>query len=329
MRQVLILAFLIAIAMASPMGKNCSSVPEPSMSTNYYMPPKSCVDGDAAIRGCMTSFSDCLKAAPGCEGINACFAGRILCLIGTTPTSANCTEYAAGLDNAGLYLAAGGSYNGSTLEHACEWGICHAAMEAFDHGVKANGTEVCPVDMHTICAPPNFEPPTRSPAQAEYAVTFGGNYAAILADAPKNSAKYKQLEVAVGKGLAKLLGVLEHYIAITDMYIGSLVVKFVVNDATVDVATVTQQLQKVKDDPTLAASTFTELAAETGITIEVTGVATELPTPVPATLAPGQTWAPTPVPETPAPDAGTPAPTASAGLVSAAAAVVAVLAMMF
>jgi hypothetical protein len=315
MRQVLIVALCVIAVMAQqPMQKNCSAVPMPSATANYYMPPSTCIEKDAAIKACIDADAACTKIATDCSGINTCFGLRIRCLIGTTPSDKECVAWETGLENAGLYLMAGGSYKDSTLERACEFGLCAAAKAAFPTLKTANG-DICPVAFPEVCGQPNFDPPTRSPTQAEYAITFGGAaWTEILKNATKGSPAYKALENAVSKGLAKLLEVLEHHITITDMSVGSLVVKFIVNDPNVNVAAVAAKLEEVSKNPALAATTFSELAAESGVAIAVTAVGVENP----ATPAPLPTNATTPEP--------TPA---SAGLVSVVAAVVAVVAMMF
>ena len=310
MRQLLIIAIIVAVAFAQAPAKNCSAIPQPAGSGNYYMPPKACVDTDASVRACITAFSDCVKVGKTCGAVNTCFAGRVACLIGTKSSSPNCTQWSSALDNAGLYLIAGGSYKDSTLERACEYGLCQGAKEAVRLNLTAANGDVCPVNFSSACMAPNFEAPTRAPGQAKFSIVFGGAaWTEVLKNAPKGSAEYKKLETAIGKGLAKLLGVLEHLITILDFRIGSLVVDFIVNDDSITPEAITAKIAEVKADPTLAGSTFSELATVSGVAIEVSGggqADTDAPTPAGTTTA---------------------AP-ASAGAFSAIVAVVAVIAAM-
>lgn len=304
MRQVFIAALLVVAALAAT---NCSTVSAPSGSANYYMPPKACVDTDAAIKGCFDAFSRCVTTAGAanatCPFLDLCFAAQMRCLERTTPTSPNCTSWASGLENFGLYLIAGGSYKDSSLEHACEWALCSARRAAFDSGIRTETGNVCEPDLAATCVAPNFEAPTRSPNQAVFSITFGGaEWAELLSNNPKGSPKYREIELAVQRGLAKLLEVLEYLITVLDMRIGSLIVSFIVNDASINVEAIKLKLESLLDNPALVGSLFAELETVSGIKVQVSGVGVE--------------------------DFSTPAPAAAVSLCAFAAAFVAVLAAM-
>lgn len=304
MRQVLIVALLVVAALAAT---NCSTVTAPSGSANYYMPPKACVDADAAIKGCVDTFNRCITTAGAanatCPFLDVCFSASMRCLERTTPSSSNCTSWASGLENFGLYLIAGGSYKDSSLEHACEWALCSVRRMAFEAGIRTEGGNVCEPDLAGTCVAPNFEAPTRAPNQAVFSLTFGGaQWAALLENTPKGTPAYRAIELAVQRGLAQLLGVLEYLITILDMRIGSLIVSFIVNDASISVENIKLKLESLLDNPTLVGSLFAELQQVSGIPITVSGVGVE--------------------------DFSTPAPTAAASLAAVAAAFVAVLVAM-
>lgn len=326
MRQVLILAILVIAAMAA---KNCSSVSAPSGTANYFMPPVGCVNNDTSVKSCITGYGECVKAAQNCEEVNKCFLGRMICFIVVNTQASECQAWSTGLDNAGLYLTAGGTYKDSTLERACEYALCRGNAEAFEQGKKATNGDICPADFATVCATaPSFEAPTRAPTDPEYTVTFGGTeWAAVLKDAPKDSAKYKKIEAALSKGLSKVLGVPSWLIIITEISVGSLIVKFIVRPdptgqtAPINPDTAISKLTALVNDATTVANSFTELKEATGVTPTVSGVVGDVPTPTPDGTTPA-----TDAPATNAPN-GTATPSA-AGLVSVAAAVVAIVAMM-
>ena len=277
MRQVLIAALLVVAALAAT---NCTTVTRPSSSANYYMPPKACVENDEAIAGCYVAYGLCVRAAANkttgqCGKFDECLTAKMRCLEGTTPSDGNCTSWASGLENFGLYLIAGGSYKDSSLEHACQWAACEGASEAFRQNVKDDSGNLCSPVLATLCVTPNFEAPTRAPNQAVYAITFGGDWAALLANAPKNSEAYRKLEAAIQKGLSRLLGVLEYLIAILDMKLGSLIVTFVVNDPNFTVEQITLKLNSLVGNDALVNEMFSELATAAGFSLSVTGVSVE------------------------------------------------------
>lgn len=255
---------------------NCSIIPAPAASSNYYSPPQACIDADPSVRACLTTFQTCASVnVSDCNAVSECMAAKLACLEGTVSIDGNCTVWLTNINNAALYLAAGGAYRGSTLEAAC----FHAACSSISAVAPR-----CPVNLSSLCSAPNFDPATRAPGQAKFSITFGGQgWVDLLNSIERGSTKYKELEVAVTKGLARLLAILEYLITILDMRAGSLVVDFIVNDNSITVDQIRASLRAASENSTLASSLFTELARVSGLPIEVTGFGVEDPsTPAPS-----------------------------------------------
>lgn len=257
---------------------NCTSVTSPM---DYYQPPTACTAESAGIEACSANYLQCKGNATTCAGVMACLRQRGSCL-NNVPMPANtsaCASWYEGLNNAELYISAGGMFNGSALQDACAVAACALRAEAQIGGVS------CPVNLTEACGAPATE-------LVKYALTFGGNYPA---DILTNPTKRRNVERLITRGLSRILRVLEYLIQILDMRFGSLVVEFTVNGgasgATVPTAAEIQsRLAAAAQDPTALASAFAELRAETGVDIVITNIAvTGLPsgeTPVPITGLP-------------------------------------------
>lgn len=287
-QSALFLALVVLVAAAAANdNNNCSAVQSPSSNVNFYMPSKDCVDSDASLRACFQLFTTCVTVPNlPCTALDACWTAKMRCIEGTVTTSSNCTSWYNSLSNMKLYLLADGAYTGSNLEAACKYGYCNAAEEAWRRQLRTPSGNVCGVNFSSVCVAPNFDPATRGPNTAKFTVTFGGDWVALLANATKGSAQYRELEVALAKGLSRILEILEYLITIIDIRTGSLVVDFIVEGDNVNVAALTSRLLAAKDDPTLLASAFAELSAISGFPITITGVSVEDPsTPAPTDSA--------------------------------------------
>lgn len=283
-QSALLIAFAVLVAVAAAANdNNCSAVSSPSSNVNFYMPSKDCVDSDASLRACFQLFTTCVSVPnQPCTALDACWTAKMRCIEGTITTSANCSAWYNSLANMKLYLLADGAYAGSNLEAACKFGLCNAADEAFNRQLRNPAGNICGVNFSAVCVAPNFDPATRGPTTAKFTVTFGGDWVALLANATKGSAEYRELEVALTKGLSRILDVLEYLITIIDIRSGSLVVDFIVEGDNVNVAALTERLVAAKNDPTLLASAFAELQVISGFPITITGVTVEDPsTPAP------------------------------------------------
>lgn len=293
MRQLTLIALVVLVAAVSAqgpvMGSNCSMAMSPSSVNNYYMPPKDCVDTDSVVKICYTVFDLCVVKAPlDCKAVNTCFSGKMRCLEGVTATSANCTTWSTNMNNVQLYLAAGGQYNGSSLESACKFALCGAANEAMKKGLKTQDNMTCPVDWNMICTAPNFAPDvtqaantTRAPGQAEYALTFDGNWADTINKIENDPALKKLVFAALGKGIAGMLEIEAIYVFVTGIKSGSLVVTFFVdsNAPNFDASTIEAKLKETLANPAATTALFAEFAAlpvvvESGNAILVAGVET-------------------------------------------------------
>jgi hypothetical protein len=307
MRQLFAIVLIALVACAAAANTNCSAVKTPAEGSNFYIPPQNCLSAEPNLKQCGTGFDECVKAQPAtCGQVEGCAKNYIACITNTPfdITGANCTTWATSFNNFELYLAAGGIYNGSLLQHACTYTACQASSQALKLGVKnADGT-ACAVDAAKVCIAPSFEPATAGPNQASFTLTFGGNWEGIAeALADKSSPAYKKIEAALQSGIAKLLSIEAWKITILSILLASLKVEFVVNDPNVNVADVKSKIDAAIASGTVATS-FTELAALPGVpAIEVTGLEVADPT--------------------------TPAPTSASSVVAVMAFVMMVVAMLF
>lgn len=287
-QSALLFAVVVLVAAAAANENNCSAVESPSSNVNFYMPSKECVDSDASLRACFQLFTTCVSVPNlPCTALDVCWTAKMRCIEGTVTTSSNCTSWYNSLSNMKLYLLADGAYAGSNLEAACKFGYCTAAEEAWRRELRSPSGNVCGVNFSSVCVAPNFDPATRGPNTAKFTITFGGDWLALLANATKGSAQYRELEIALTKGLSRILDVLEHLITIIDIRAGSLVVDFIV-EGDVNVTALTQRIIAAKDDPTVLATAFAELSAISGFPITITAVTVEDPsTPAPTDSASG------------------------------------------
>lgn len=287
---------------------------------NFYMPPVECTSNDTAVDKCMKDFKSCVNTTTKCSvSMSTCVSAKLRCFEAVTATATQCNAWSQALNNEKLYLAAGGDYNGSSLELSCRQAIC--AFKKDFPAQPCNDSDFASVCMDNIVdntQAPVTTPPSSIPPAGATIVTFtiAGNKTALTKWLAKDAGKAKEI---VGRIIAKMLGVDASKIVITSITIGSLVVDFYTTDSTLDVATVKDKLTAAKGNAD-QAQYFSELAADAGMSVSDLSVGEF--TVDTATAAP--------VTETPAPTtAGTPAPAAASGVVSAVAAAVAILALLF
>lgn len=286
MRHIAILALvLVAAATANAAALNCTKLAAPAH--NFYAPTGSCAD-DAAIKACVTAYTTCTSAASTCSASLSCVSSKLRCFESAT-TGANCTSWAAMFSNEKLYLAAGGDYNGSTLELSCQNAICGLfSAKPTLTCVEADYKGVC-FDAITGSPTPAPAPPSTIPPAGAVVVSFkiNGNktaFDALLATV-EGRAKAKGIVLKI---LVKILNVAEGKIVIISIKTGSLIIDFYTTDSSLNVTTVAAKMEAAKTSN--QADLFGELATAAGIPLtelgvgEVTvGVATPAPTPAPGT----------------------------------------------
>jgi hypothetical protein len=313
--RFLILASIAVALVAAQNTLSCNGVTAPSSNMNYFVPPTDCRASDANIEACYTQWGQCTGNATDCNGINTCVKSVIVCLDNIpAPAAPNasspCSAWNESFANVKMYLDMGGAYSGSALQAACNYAACTYVPSVAKASIN-NGT-ACPIQADVCSAAPKAPP--------KFVLTFAGDWVALLRDKPE------AIKGALQRGIAKLLQIAEYAIRILSFMSGSLVVEFAVLDPSVDGNAVATALGRASTDASVLASAFSELAAESGLTLQLTNVAVG-PGPSDITLAPGTNTGGTPAPGTTPSPAGTtptpstPAPASGASAVSAVAAV--------
>jgi hypothetical protein len=332
MQRSLSVVALVAIVLASAHWAaassdiaNCTTVTSPM---DYYRPPAACVSESSAIESCVENYNLCAGNASACGDLMVCFRQRGACLnnVQMPANTSQCASWYEGLNNAELYISAGGMFNGSALQDACAVAAC-----ALNNATQSLS---CQVNITEACGAPSQE-------LIKYVLTFGGSYPA---DILTNTTRRKAVERLITRGLSRILSVLEYLIQILALRFGSLIVEFAVNSAGVTGAPSAQEIQNrlatAAQDPSILAGAFAELRAETGVDVVITAIAVTglpsgetavpisgLPTEEPDTTTAGSGSTPAPGSTTDAPGASTPAPSGASvpAVVAAVAAVAAAL----
>lgn len=312
MRQVAIILLLLAIATtaSAAVELNCTSLVAPGH--NFYEPTGACAN-DTVIKTCMTAYDTCVNAASTCASGFTCVIARLRCLENVVPGT-ECATWAAMLGNEKLYLAAGGDYNGSTLELSCQNVLCSFLRRKNLQCPATSYANVC-VDAITGATPvPGSTPVSTVPPPGAIVVSFTISGDKAKFDALLATESGRKLAYAIiTRILMTILGVTDSSkIVIIDIRTGSLVVDFYTTDPTLTLETVRSKMEAAKTAN--KADLFGELAAATGIPLSELGV--QSVTVEVATAAPA----------TPSPNGTTPAPlTDAASLATVAAALAAVL----
>lgn len=309
MRHIAILVLvLVAAATANAAALNCTKLAAPAH--HFYAPTGACAN-DTAIKSCTTAYATCVSSATTCAGGFSCVSAKLRCFE-SAQTGTECASWAAMFSNEKLYLAAGGDYNGSTLELSCQNAVCSflGAKSALSC-VEADYKSVC-VDAITSAATP--VPASTIPPTGAVVVSFKitGNKTAFVKLLSTEIGR-AQARTIVLKILATILGVDKSKIVIIDIKVGSLVVDFYTTDPSLNVTSVQTKIEASKTIN--QATLFGELATAAGIPVSELGVgefSVGVQTPAPST--------PVPVPGTPSPDL-----TDSASLVATTFAVVAAM----
>ncbi len=266
--QIAILVFVLAAVAANAAELNCTTLAKPNH--NFYEPSGACAN-DTVINTCLTSFFTCVNAASTCDAGFVCVSAKLRCLENAAPGS-ECTSWAAMLGNEKLYIAAGGDYNGSTLELSCLNVVC-GFMKVKGLSCPASSyANVC-VDHITGATPvPGSTPVSTIPPPGAIVVTFtisgdSAKFTALLS----TDAGRRQAFAIVTKILMAVLGVDASKIVIIDIRVGSLIVDFYTTDPNLSVETVRSKLEGVNSLPN-KNELFAELAEATGIDVSQLGV---------------------------------------------------------
>lgn len=291
MRHIAILVLvLVAAATANAAALNCTKLSSPAH--NFYAPTGACAN-ETGIKACLDAYATCVKTPTTCGTAMPCVSTKMRCLEAAAPTTTTCGTWSAMFSNEKLYLAAGGDYNGSTLELSCQNAVCSY--------IKAYPTIACAeADYKSVCVDavsvvsPAPTPKATYPAGA-LVVTFqiNGNktlFAALLAtEAGRTKARGLVMKI-----LITILGIAESKIVITNIRVGSLVVDFYTTDPSLNIDSVRAKIDTAKTMNQTAL--FGELAAAAGIPVSELSVGEftvgDPSTPAPSTGAPGTTPSP-------------------------------------
>lgn len=307
MRLVIFTTILLAVAAtaSASVELNCSSLVAPGH--NFYEPAGACAN-DTAIKSCVTAYDTCVDAATTCDAGFQCVIARLRCLENAVP-GADCATWAAMLGNEKLYLAAGGDYNGSTLELSCQNVLCSFLRRKNLQCAAPSYANVC-VDAITGATPaPGSTPVSTIPPVGAIIVSFVISGDKAKFDALLATESGRRLAFAIiTRILMTILGIADSSkIVIIDIRTGSLIVDFYTTDPTLTLETVRAKMEAAKTAN--KADLFGELAAATGISLDELGVQSvtvDVATAAPATPSPNGT---TPAPLT---DAASPATVAAA-----------------
>lgn len=270
MRQVLFAILLIAIAStASAAGEiNCTTLAAPGH--NFYEPSGACAN-DTLIKACLATYDTCVDAATTCSAGFQCVSARLRCLENVIPGT-ECATWAAMLGNEKLYLAAGGDYNGSTLELSCQNVLCSFLRRKNLQCAAPSYANVC-VDAITGATPvPGSTPVSTIPPVGAILVSFSIAGDKIKFDVLLSTESGRRLAYAIiTRILMLILGVTDSSkIVIIDIRTGSLLVDFYTTDPTLTADTVRAKMEAAKTAN--KAELFGELAAATGISVNDLGI---------------------------------------------------------
>lgn len=284
--QLAILVLILATAAAvNAADLNCTTLAKPNH--NFYEPSGACAN-ETAINTCLVAFTSCVNAATTCDAGFVCISAKLRCLENAAP-GAECASWAAMLGNEKLYIAAGGDYNGSTLELSCLNVVCGFMSLKGLKCPASSYANVC-VDHITGATPvPGSTPVSTIPPPGAVVVSFtisgdSAKFATLLS----TEGGRRQAYAIVTKILMTVLGVTDSSkIVIIDIRVGSLVVDFYTTDPNLSVETVRSKLEGVNSLPN-KNDLFAELAEATGINVAdlgVSGVVVSTATPAPLTDA--------------------------------------------
>ena len=282
--QIAILVLVLAAAAVNAAELNCTTLAKPNH--NFYEPSGACAN-DTVIDKCLKDYFTCVDAATTCDGGFVCVSAKLRCLENAAPGS-ECASWAAMLGNEKLYIAAGGDYNGSTLELSCLNVVCGFMARKGLNCPATSFANVC-VDHITGATPvPGSTPVSTIPPPGAVVVSFtisgdSVKFAALLA----TEAGRRQAYAIIIKILMSVLSVTDSSkIVIIDIRVGSLVVDFYTTDPTLSIESVRAKLEGINNLPN-KNELFAELAEATGIDVATLGVSgVTVSTAAPLTEAP-------------------------------------------
>lgn len=284
--QLAILVLILATAAAvNAADLNCTTLAKPNH--NFYEPSGACAN-ETAINTCLVAFTSCVNAATTCDAGFVCISAKLRCLENAAP-GAECASWAAMLGNEKLYIAAGGDYNGSTLELSCLNVVCGFMSLKGLTCPASSYANVCVDHISSATPVPGSTPVSTIPPAGAVVVSFtisgdSTKFAALLS----TEAGRRQAHAIIIKILMAVLGVTDSSkIVIIDIRVGSLMVDFYTTDPSLSVETVRSKLEGVNTLPN-KNELFAELAEATGINVAelgVSGVVVSTATPAPLTDA--------------------------------------------